>query len=247
MPTRILREGIITSKSVNDLSDGAEKFYRRVMSICDDYGRYYSHAGLLRAACYPRQLDRVSDEHVTGFLAECVAVGLIFTYGEGEYIQIVKFNQQCRSKSKFPEPTENELLNICVANANHLQAGSYKPRLGSTTTPSTTPTPTPTPTPNANPKVQKIAFGQVEFPESLKTPKFQQTWELWVKHLTEKRSKTTPSAFKIQIARCVEWGEQQAVAAILYSIEHNWQGIFEEKQTGSFSKISNRKNYDENI
>ena len=120
MPTRILREGIITSERVNALSDPAELFYRRAMSILDDYGRFYAHPSLLRASCYPLKLDKVSEADVKRMLSECVAKDLILLYGSGKYIQMVNFRQQTRSPSKFPEPTKDELLSICKANANHL-------------------------------------------------------------------------------------------------------------------------------
>ncbi len=49
MPTRILREGILTSETVNRLSLGAELFYRKFMPVVDDYGRYHAHIHLLHA------------------------------------------------------------------------------------------------------------------------------------------------------------------------------------------------------
>ena len=64
MPTRIIREGIITSEAINSLSEGAENFYRRLMSIADDYGRYYSHPSILRANCFPLKLESVSEASV---------------------------------------------------------------------------------------------------------------------------------------------------------------------------------------
>jgi len=111
MPTRILREGIITSEPVNQLSEKAEIFYRRLFSVADDYGRYYAHPSLLRAACYPLQLERVSEADVKRVLSECEANVLLLIYGGGKYLQVVKFNQQTRAESKFPKPTEQEVLN----------------------------------------------------------------------------------------------------------------------------------------
>src|SRR5690606_33624040 len=61
MPNRILREGILTSPRIAKLGWPEEVFYRRLMSVVDDFGRYYADPGLLRAACYPRQLNKVSD------------------------------------------------------------------------------------------------------------------------------------------------------------------------------------------
>ena len=115
MPTRILREGIITSEPVNKLSAEAEILYRRLMSVVDDYGRYYAHSSIIRANCYPLQLDKVSESSVKQSLIECKSNALLFIYGDGKYVQLLKFKQQARAESKFPEPTNDELLNNCIS------------------------------------------------------------------------------------------------------------------------------------
>jgi len=61
MPNRIIRDGILTSPKMAKLSWGEEVFFRRLMSLVDDYGRYYAAVDLLRGHCYPRQLNKVSD------------------------------------------------------------------------------------------------------------------------------------------------------------------------------------------
>lgn len=124
MPTRILREGIITSENVNALSDGAEIFYRRLMSIVDDYGRYYGHASLLRAACYPLKLDTVSEAHVKRHMQECVKAGLIVVYNDGKHLFLTNFKQQTRAPSKFPQPSESELLSKCEADSHRMRSES---------------------------------------------------------------------------------------------------------------------------
>lgn len=48
---------------------------------------------------------------------------------------MVKFSQQTRSKSKFPEPVENELLNNRISPDNHLHTQTDKGRLAPNTTP----------------------------------------------------------------------------------------------------------------
>ena len=53
MPNMILREGILTSERVNSLTTEEEIFYRRLISVVDDYGRYYAKPELLRSACFP--------------------------------------------------------------------------------------------------------------------------------------------------------------------------------------------------
>ena len=70
MPNRIIRDGINTSTRINELSGGAELFYRRIISIVDDYGRYYGHPTTLRAACWPTRPDRHNDAEVGAWVAE---------------------------------------------------------------------------------------------------------------------------------------------------------------------------------
>ncbi len=108
MPNRIVREGILTSARMATLDWASEVFFRRLMSVVDDFGRYYADPGLLRAACYPRQLNKVSDSDI-GKWMRCVAeAALVRVYPaeDGErYLEIVNFGQQVRTnKSKFPGP-----------------------------------------------------------------------------------------------------------------------------------------------
>ena len=109
MPNRILRDGIIESERVNKLSVGAEIFYRRLMSRADDHGRYHANLNLLRAACYPLQLDRVSLSNVRDWLTECgESPSLVREYSvDGKnYLEIINFGQRVRSSvSKFPDPS----------------------------------------------------------------------------------------------------------------------------------------------
>lgn len=127
MPNRILRDGILTSEPVCSLSWAAEVFYRRLMSVTDDYGRFHGMPMLIRAACYPLQLDKVSDADIGKWIAECVNAALVSVYlaEDGKrYIQIEKFGQQVRSKSKFPPAAEasREQLKSSDSNCNQLIA-----------------------------------------------------------------------------------------------------------------------------
>lgn len=107
MPTRLLREGILTSEPVNSLSTESEVFYRRLQSVVDDFGRYTAHPALLRAALYPLQLDRVREASMERHLADCEKARLVRLYvHEGKrYLELLKFRQVVRAKeSKWPEP-----------------------------------------------------------------------------------------------------------------------------------------------
>jgi hypothetical protein len=121
MPTRILREGIISSERVNSLSERAELFYRKLMSVADDYGRFFANPISVLGACYPLRSD-VSEADVKQFLNECISAKLIAIYGAGKYLVILDFNQQTRSKSKFPDPTDKELLIKCKSNVNQMSS-----------------------------------------------------------------------------------------------------------------------------
>lgn len=118
MPNRILREGILTSPRIAKLGWPEEVFYRRLMSVVDDFGRYYADPGLLRAACYPRQLNKVSDSDIGKWLACVQKAALVRVYPaqDGErYLELLDFGQQVRAKkSKFPDPRST-----CVADATH--------------------------------------------------------------------------------------------------------------------------------
>jgi len=121
MPNRILREAIITSRAVSALSDSGQIFYRCLMSVVDDYGRFESDLDLLRARCFPRQLDRWPLSRVGDALSECREARssdgepLLSVYSDGisdkMYCQINNFGQRIRSDkkgdltpSKYPSP-----------------------------------------------------------------------------------------------------------------------------------------------
>lgn len=109
MPTRLLREGIIDSDRVNQLDWPAEVFYRRLMSVIDDYGLFDGRISILRAKLYPTKLERVREADISRWMAECQKAGLILLYEvEGKpYLQVLDTDWQTRSKPKYPLPTES--------------------------------------------------------------------------------------------------------------------------------------------
>lgn len=121
MPNRILREGILTSERVAMLSWPEEIFYRRIMSVVDDFGRYHANHKLLRAACYPLLIDKVSDADIGKWLTSCVTAALVSVYPAPDgkrYLQLLDFRQQSRAeKSKYPPPPDG-----CVASATHVSS-----------------------------------------------------------------------------------------------------------------------------
>lgn len=114
----------MTSPRVNILTPQAELFYRRLMSVVDDYGRYFANPTLLRAACYPFQIDRVKEDSISKHLAECIDARLIvpYTVAGTAYLQLLDTRQQIRAKSKFPQPPDS-LISKCEADAKQMESG----------------------------------------------------------------------------------------------------------------------------
>jgi hypothetical protein len=128
MPNRILREGILTSDRIARLSWPAEVFYRRLMSVVDDFGRYYANPTLIRAACYPLQLEIVSDSDIGKWTRETEEAALVRVYPAEDgkrYLELLDFRQQVRAKgSKFPSPA-TQMNSECVADAQQVIADAH--------------------------------------------------------------------------------------------------------------------------
>ena len=110
MPERILRPGILTSERVNRLDWEQEVFYRRLMSVVDDFGRFDARPSILRAALYPLAVERVREANVQRSLAACEAAGLVRLYSSSgkAFLELADFRQRMRAKtSKYPPPPDN--------------------------------------------------------------------------------------------------------------------------------------------
>lgn len=132
MPNRIIREAILTSERVDVLSPEAEVFYRRILSVADDFGRCDARLAVLIASCYPLRAGIMPQAKVEQLLSECCAgeKPLILRYEVGgkPYLEVQDFRQQLRSaRSRFPSPSDAgaQRLHIgCVATAQPLRTYS---------------------------------------------------------------------------------------------------------------------------
>lgn len=121
MGNRVVREGILDSEKVNKLSWPGEVFYRRLMSILDDFGRGDGRIPMIRSRLYPLKLDKVSDADVAKWLTECVGAGLVSVYRvEGkDFMEMADFRQTVRiKKAKYPAPQMQADASRCVAESN---------------------------------------------------------------------------------------------------------------------------------
>lgn len=109
MPTRLLRENILTSDRVDKLSAEAEVFYRRLMSKVDDHGLFDARPAVLRAALYPLRLELTTVNNCEQLLTECVNADLIQLYQvDGKpYLKMLDTKWKIRSEPKFPAPVNS--------------------------------------------------------------------------------------------------------------------------------------------
>jgi hypothetical protein len=113
------------------LSWAAEVLYRRLHSVVDDFGRFSAHPMLLRAACYPLQLDKVSDSDIGKWIRETEEAALVRVYPASDgmrYLELADFRQQKRAmKSKYPEPPsiDERPPSTCVADAQQPPASAH--------------------------------------------------------------------------------------------------------------------------
>lgn len=107
MANRVVRAGILESESVNKLTWAGEVFYRRLMSILDDYGRCDGRPSIVRSKLYPLRLDKVSEPDIVKWISECETAGLIRVYhvDNKPYLELFNFGQTVRvKKARFPPP-----------------------------------------------------------------------------------------------------------------------------------------------
>jgi hypothetical protein len=127
MPNRIIRDGILQSEAVNSLGWAAEVFYRRLHSIVDDYGRYAAAPALLRAALYALKLEEVSESDIGKWLRECEKAALVRLYSIAgkPHLEVLKFGQKVRTKSKWPDPPDDNLQTSCQQPVSSLRPYTY--------------------------------------------------------------------------------------------------------------------------
>ncbi len=103
MPNRVVREGLLDSEQVNNLSDSAFRFFTHLLLAADDAGRMDGRIDILRARCFPVGSRRASD--VQKLLEETVAQNLVRPYSvRGKpYVQVMKWRKTTKTAtSKFP-------------------------------------------------------------------------------------------------------------------------------------------------
>ena len=174
MPTRVVREGILDSERVGALSPLAELFYRKLMSVVDDYGRFELVLSVLRARLYSQRLDDVSEDDIRKWINECCAgerpLLVCYVVNGKKYFEIQEFNQQHKSqKSKYPDPPSPDSVHARtrIPTEIHSRASS------SSSTPSTSPHSSVEEGSGEKPTVVEISR------VSRTSQRFEEWWALW--------------------------------------------------------------------
>jgi hypothetical protein len=109
MPNRWLRDSILASRTLADLSDFAERLFFHLMVVADDYGRFNSDPAIVRSVCFPLRTDAIKCARIEKALDELILSAIArFYLAEdkviGELVNFTKFQHPRAKKSKFPEP-----------------------------------------------------------------------------------------------------------------------------------------------
>lgn len=153
MPSRLVREVILRSEKVNKLSFEAEVFYRRLLSVVDDFGRYSANPTLLRSACYPLKIDHIKDRQIEKWLQECFDAELLGFYDSTgkKFLEVLNVNTPRASKSRYPTP-DNNCLQVKTKGRKCAEA----PLSNTNTYPNTN-----TPDSGENPQIQNISESKI--------------------------------------------------------------------------------------
>ena len=109
MPNRWLRDSILASRTLAELSDFAERLFFRLLVVCDDYGRFNSDPAIVRSVCFPLLTQTIKCARIEKALDELIRSGIArfyLTEGKviGELIKFTRMNRPRAKKSKFLEP-----------------------------------------------------------------------------------------------------------------------------------------------
>lgn len=215
MPNRILRDWTASDR-IDQLSQGAEVFFTRVIMKADDFGLYYGNPKLLNSALFP--LRDYENGKVSLWLTECIKAGIIrkYTVDGKDYIQIPGFDQRLRlMKSKFPPPPENAEFH---APSNDGQLSDERP-LETKRNEVETET------------KQNHAIAEVLPFES---EQFSFAWNEWKEYRKQNRKTLTQKTIEMQLRKLGGVPESEAIGMIGQSIQNGWAGLFEfkDKQNG---------------
>ena len=85
-------------------------------------------------------------------------------------------------------------------------------------------------------RIDKIKVDNETIPDSLQVDSFLLVWEEWIQYRKEIKKTLKPTTIKRQLARLNKYRPEVAAEMLAQSIENQWTGIFELKDSRSVSK-----------
>lgn len=211
MANRLLRDWT-GSEAVDQLSEGAEVFFTRLIMKADDFGCYYGNPKILSSTLYP--LKKIAHERIIKLRDECAKAGVIQVYSvDGkDYLCIPNFGQRLRAMNrKFPEPPETTLRSDdCHVSDNCQTDDSRREEKGR----------------EVEDEVEVEEKGSADAPFG---GELLRKWFEWEKHRKEKRATLTPTAREKQIKLLGARPPNEAISILDYSLENGYTGLFPEK------------------
>jgi len=117
VPNRLLKEGIVDSSALNELTAEEEVFFYRLLVVSDDFGRMDARLPILKSRCYPLKenlkLEKI-DNHLRSLVKHKLAI--CYQVEDKPYLQILKWEQRVRSKGKYPSADCGQMTDICQTN-----------------------------------------------------------------------------------------------------------------------------------
>ena len=217
---RRLYSGYLNGKKINEVSSDAETWFWRIHSVVDDFGNHRAEPSLLCAATKgrreylnpKRKKGKITPKLVEALTNELYDCGLLAFYWDGDekYLHIKNFetwqpaaNRNGKRTQRFPRPEDVGCSQVQpgATRGDHVDHNKDQDQ-------------------DHNHNQEQPPFGGTDFLAA---------FELYEKHRAHKRSKLTEEARHRLFLKFKSWGEERSTAAILYSIEQGWLGVFEQK------------------
>jgi hypothetical protein len=222
----------LDSDRVNALSLPAEVFYRRLMSVVDDFGRFDGRPAVLRSRLYSLRIDSVREADISRWSAECAKAGLIALYAvDGKpYLLFHKLGSPRAKDSRYPAPpagverpedasahpfTDVNARKQPFTDVPYSGSGSGASSYSGASSCSDPP---------------EAGRPAAAIPPELDTPEFRIAWGTWKAQRAAKRLKPyTPVGEAGQFKALAVIGPAAAVECIEDSIRNEYQGLFPKK------------------
>lgn len=113
MPNREIRESCRSSETLAQLTAGAERFFWRLTTSADDFGRFDARPAVLRAECFKVMLAKITEAQVIAWLKELLKADLVRVYTQdgkvyGYFVTWPKHQRKRAKYSKYPVPPADD-------------------------------------------------------------------------------------------------------------------------------------------